>query len=179
MVSVSNATTPMSVARAIQCLSRSSVRTVSYFERSILALRAASARAAASDCGVPSAAPLAPRCRQRPPSCRCARLPPCGRSTGASGESARRKRAPAGLQRRIRLRSRRHRSSANSATRRVSVLNSIALRKAISRLWSGSWTARSASGTSSLTCVSSVTSFFDSRAMFGIVDQRSAGACPA
>src|SRR5208282_5626264 len=36
---------------------------------------------------------------------------------------------------------------ANSATRRVSELNSMALRKAISRLWSGSWTARSPIGT--------------------------------
>ena len=53
----------------------------------------------------------------------------------------------------------------NSATRRVNELNSIALRKAISRLWSGSCTARSPIGTSSLTLVSSVTSFFDSRAL--------------
>ena len=53
---------------------------------------------------------------------------------------------------------------ANSATRRVSVVNSIAFRNAISRLWSGSCTARSASGTSSFTLSSSVTSPFEMRA---------------
>src|ERR1700676_4356408 len=53
---------------------------------------------------------------------------------------------------------------ANSPTRRVNELNSIALRKAMSRLWSGSCTARSPIGTSSFTRSSRVTSFFDSRA---------------
>ena len=43
-------------------------------------------------------------------------------------------------------------SPANSATRRVSVANSICFRNAISCVCSGSCTARSASGTSSFTC---------------------------
>src|ERR1035437_10656138 len=52
VVSVSTATTPNSCARAIHSFRRASVRTHSYFERSILALRAALARAAASEIGV-------------------------------------------------------------------------------------------------------------------------------
>ena len=55
-------------------------------------------------------------------------------------------------------------SPANSATRRVSAENSICLRNATSFLYSGSCTARSASGTSSFTLSSSVTSFFEMRA---------------
>jgi len=51
-----------------------------------------------------------------------------------------------------------------SATRRVSVENSIAFRNAISLRESGSWTARSSSGTSSLTRSSSCTSCFEMRA---------------
>ena len=62
----------------------------------------------------------------------------------------------------------------NSATRRVSVENSIAFKNAISSLWSGSCTARSASGTSSFTFWSSVTSTLEMRAFsaFSISDWR-------
>ena len=64
VVSVSIATTPSSCARAIHSFRRASVVTVSYLERSILAARAFSARAAASEMGVraPFALPP-PRCR--------------------------------------------------------------------------------------------------------------------
>src|ERR1700738_4753085 len=47
------ATTPLSRARAIQALSSANVRTVWYLLRSTGVLRAASARAAASEIGVP------------------------------------------------------------------------------------------------------------------------------
>ena len=62
---------------------------------------------------------------------------------------------------------------ANSATRLVSVVNSIALRKAISALVVGLVRPRDRpSGTSSVDVLSSVTSCFEMPRLLGVVDQR-------
>ncbi len=132
--------------------------TISYRARSIFCLRAASSRAAESDCGVTgtagSVAPGRGLTVMPPPVSGRPGDAPAGVATGRSvfGVTAfDASMLPAS-------------SPANSATRRVSAENSICLRNATSRAWSGSCTARSASGTSSFTLSSSVTSFLEMRA---------------
>ncbi len=137
------ATKPRSRARSIQALSRSSERTVSYFERSNFCWCAMSSRAFASACGVSGASPLPFReraagaagrvravgasARPSPGSALCAEPPSPG-----SGEGE--EEAPLAVQASHPARLHRHRSRRIRATRRVSEENSIALRKAIRRL---------------------------------------------
>ena len=169
----SSANCPASRARPIQASNSATLRMVRYFLRSTGVLRASSARAAASACGVPfrldvlslrspglleGARPFgkagfwsANRSPLRSEACA---LPDSSTfSASGSGENTPALAATfAGS------------TCEYSPTRRVRVENSIAFRKAISLRASGSCTARSSSGTSSLTLSSSNTSCREMRA---------------
>ena len=151
-----------------------------YLLRSTGSLRAASARAAASEIGVPfGLAALSCLSAAGAASCRW-------RAEGEPGASqvAPRKVPPRfGRRRACRtaLRAALVAASAStsdgsiceySATRRVRVENSIAFRKAISLRASGSCTARSSSGTSRSTLSSSSTSLPRDPRLLGVLDQR-------